>query len=303
MELRQLEYFVAVAQELHFARAAAKLHVAQPSVSQQIKALEGELGVQLFERTSKAVTLTGGGAQLLPIASQLLADVSHLRQVALASARQVAGQIRIGFLWDEYAHPRADRLLTSIRRHHPRLVLEFQQVDFAEHHQALEKGEVDVAFVVSPAPSWIAATPLFDWPRLVAVSKAFADRQPDDLMARLAEEPVALPNQMASQEWRVEWTPASQTSGQTFVVGENSMEAMLAVVGAGRAVCLVPEYVERFYPQPGVAFLPVPGIGPCRVGIGASRARLHEPHITAVLKIAESAVRRSGNRSKPRPRE
>jgi DNA-binding transcriptional LysR family regulator len=283
MELRQLEYFVAVANELHFGKAAANLHVAQPSVSQQIKALEIELGVHLFDRTSKAVTLTGAGAALLPLATQLLDDAQHLQRVAKTSARRIGGQIRIGFLGDEYAQPRAERVFASIRRHHPRLVIEFSQVDFTEHHRALETGEVDVAFVLGPAPDSIATVPLFEWPRFVAVSKALAERYPDDIGDRLRDEPIALPIQMASQQWRLGWTPASQGAGPTYVVGEESMEAMLALVGAGRAYCVVPEYVPRFYPQPGVTFLTVDDVKPGVVGIGALRSRMGEPHIEAVL--------------------
>lgn len=300
MELRQLKYFVAVAKELHFARAAANLHVAQPSISQQIKALEIELGVQLFDRSSKAVSLTHEGTDLLPLATQLLADAQHLRRVAQTSARRVGGQIRIGFLGDEYTQPRAERLLASIRRHHPRLVIEFTQVDFAEHHRALETGEVDVAFVLGPVPDPITTISLFEWPRLVAVSKSLADRYPDDIGDRLRDEPVALPIQMASQPWRLGWTLAGQGSGPTFVVGEESMEAMLAVVGAGRAYCVVPEYVARFYPQPGVTFLTFDDVKPCLVGIGALRSRLGEPHIEAVLKIAESVTHRRHARTGPR---
>jgi DNA-binding transcriptional LysR family regulator len=299
MELRPLEYFVAVANELHFARAAANLHVAQPSVSQQIKALEIELGVQLFDRTSKAVALTSAGAELLPLATELLADAKHLQRVAQTSARRVGGQIRIGFLGDEYAQPRAERVFASIRRHHPRLVIEFSQVDFAEHHRALETGEVDVAFVFGPAPDSITTVPLFEWPRFVAVSKSLAERHPDDIGARLREEPVALPIQMSSHVWRLAWTSASQQSGPTYVVGEESMEAMLAVVGAGRAYCVVPEYVARFYPQPGVTFLTIDDVGPCGVGLGALRSRMGEPHIDAVLKIARSVTHRRRVRTTP----
>lgn len=300
MELRQLEYFAAVAGELHFGRAAANLHVAQPSVSQQIKTLETELGVHLFDRTSKGVTLTSAGSDLLPLATQLLADAKHLQRVAHTSARRIGGQIRIGFLGDEYAQPRAERVFASIRRQHPRLVIEFTQVDFTEHHRALETGEVDVAFVLAPVPDSIATVPLFEWPRFVAVSKSLAERYPDDIGDRLRDEPIALPIQMASQQWRLGWTPGSQGSGPTYVVGEESMEAMLALVGAGRAYCVVPEYVPRFYPQPGVTFLTVADVKPCVVGIGALRSRMGEPHIEAVLKIAESVTNRRRARTTPR---
>ena len=299
MELRQLEYFVAVARELHFGRAAEKLHVAQPSVSQQIKALEGELGVPLFERTSKAVFLTGPGTELLPLAAKLLDDAAHIRRLAQIAARRVSGEIRIGFLADEYSQEVSERFLTAIRREHPRLVLEFQQMDFAEHHWALERGDVDMAFVVDPAPDSVVSVPLFQWPRLVAVSSAFAERHPDDLEAVLAQQPVALPNLMASQAWRMSWLPSRPNPDGTFVVGEDSMEAILAVVGAGRAIAVVPEYVARFYPQPGVTFVTTAAVGPCTVGVGALRSRQGELQIGTLLKLAGNVAPR-GRRSRPR---
>jgi DNA-binding transcriptional LysR family regulator len=294
VELRQLEYFVAVARELHFGRAAEKLHVAQPSISQQIKALEGELGVQLFERTSKAVSLTGPGAELFPLAAKLLDDAAHLRRLAQISARRLTGEVRIGFLADEYAQGVGERFLTAIRREHPRLVLEFEQLDFAEHHRALERGIVDLAFVVSPPPDDVVSVPLFEWPRLVAVSSRLAESRPDDLESLLAQQPVALPNAMASQAWRMSWLPTLPNPGATFVVGEDSMEAMLAVVGAGRAIAVVPEYVARFYPQPGVQFVTTPAVGPCTVGVGALRSRQGELQIGTLLKLAASVAPRGG---------
>jgi DNA-binding transcriptional LysR family regulator len=90
MELRQLEYFVAVAEELHFSRAAERLHVAQPSVSEQIRALERELGLALFERSSRAVMLTAAGRDLLPLAVELLKGADELRLHAAQTARRLA---------------------------------------------------------------------------------------------------------------------------------------------------------------------------------------------------------------------
>jgi DNA-binding transcriptional LysR family regulator len=82
MELRQLEYFVAVADDLHFTKAAARLHVAQPSISLQIKALEQELGLRLFERSSRPITLTPAGQDILPLARELLTGAVRLRERA-----------------------------------------------------------------------------------------------------------------------------------------------------------------------------------------------------------------------------
>ena len=168
VELRQLEYFVAVAEELHFSRAAERLHVAQPSVSEQIKALERELGLPLFERTSRAVVLTPAGRDILPLAMELLKDANELKQQVQQSARRLTGRMRIGFLADEYATPVGEELIAAMRRLHPRLEVEFQQVDFADHHRALEDGRVDVAFVMGPVPRVLVSVRLASTERMLA---------------------------------------------------------------------------------------------------------------------------------------
>jgi DNA-binding transcriptional LysR family regulator len=289
MDLRQLEYFVAVAEERHFARAAAKLHVAQPSVSQQIKSLEQEFGVALFARTSRAVALTPAGSEILPLATQLLADARRLQQYAEQSARRLAGRVRIGFLADEYTHPQGDQLIGAIRQEHPRLEMEFQQIDFTEQYSALEDAQVDVAFVMGPVPDSFVSVPLSESPRLLAVSRVSA-RSVEQAAgpADFSGASAVLPNRVASNRWRRAWTPPTADSAHVFVVGESSMEAMLAAVGAGRGVCVVPEYVSRYYPQPGVSFLEIPGIGPCSVELAALRSRQHEPLVAALVGVARS---------------
>jgi DNA-binding transcriptional LysR family regulator len=291
VELRQLEYFVAVAEERHFTRAAARLHVAQPSVSQQIKTLERELAVTLFDRSNRTVALTPAGSEILPLATQLLSDARRLRQHAELSARRLAGRIRIGFLADEYTHPVADRFIGSIRTKHPDLTFEFHQVGFTEQYAALDDAQVDVAFVAGPVPEPYAAVPLFKTERLLAVSRAGAEDGSDARHGDFAHTAVVLPNQITDETWRVEWTPPRSAPTQTFVVGENSMEAMLSAVGAGRGVCIVPEYVSRYYPQPAVRFLALRELAPCAMAIAALGSRLNEPAIGALLHEAQVARR------------
>jgi DNA-binding transcriptional LysR family regulator len=291
MELRQLEYFVAVADDLSFSKAAARLHVAQPSVSEQIKALEREFGLPLFNRTSRGVWLTPAGQDILPLARELLADAHELRGLAQLSARRLSGRVRIGFLADEYANASGDRLMALVRQRHPRIAIEFHQVDFAEHHLALEGGQVDVAFVMGPVPSQFASVEIARSPRLLAISRASLEEGNEgQLQAIVRRQAVVLPNHVISPEWRRSWSPPDSPAGGVFIVGEDSMEAMLASVGARRGVAIVPEYVSRYYPQPGVAFVPLDGLVECTVDFAALRSRQDEPLIEALIELARESV-------------
>src|SRR5690348_13786257 len=115
MELRHLRYFVAVAEELHFRRAAERLHVAQPAVSEQVRKLEDELGVRLLERTQRSVSLTDAGAAMLEEARRVLHQAE--RAIAVArNARDIAGtRLRVGYLADSLP-PMMPRALQHLQR-------------------------------------------------------------------------------------------------------------------------------------------------------------------------------------------
>src|SRR5918998_3043719 len=143
MEVRQLRYFVAVAEELHFGRAAERLHVAQPAVSQQVGRLERELGVRLLERTSRRVALTGDGMRLLDEARAALSAVDRVRAVAADLVAGRAAVLRVGTT--PGVGPRLSRAAAKLRAEVPDLTLTLVDGTLAAHVAALRAGELDIA--------------------------------------------------------------------------------------------------------------------------------------------------------------
>lgn len=150
MEIRQLKLFIAVAEELHFGRAALRLHIAQPPLSQQIKQLERELGVRLFERTTRAVNLTSAGEALLIQAKRVIAAVAEAELATRAGGLGKYGRVRVGFAGAATRHL-LPRLALEVKARHPNIELELQGNLYANAAQeALAHREIDLGFVRLP---------------------------------------------------------------------------------------------------------------------------------------------------------
>ena len=148
MELRHLKYFVAVAEELHFGRAAKKLHIAQPPLSQQIKNLEDELGVKLFDRTRRAIQMTDAGIYFLKEAQQVLLHVEQAAETARRIYRGQAGRLIVGFV-GSVIHTFLPEGLRLFRERFPDVELVLQELNTAEQIKALHARRIDVGFLLS----------------------------------------------------------------------------------------------------------------------------------------------------------
>jgi DNA-binding transcriptional LysR family regulator len=142
MELRQLSYFVAVAEELHFGRAAERLHIVQPAVSQQVRRLERELGVELFDRSPRRVTLTAAGARFLPEARAVLAAAARARATVTTTRSVSPGVLRLGTSAGLGDH--LERLLDRLA---PGLTVELVYGPTAERAEQVRDGRLDATFV------------------------------------------------------------------------------------------------------------------------------------------------------------
>lgn len=151
IDLRHLRYFVAVAEELHFGRAAARLGMAQPPLSQQIQRLEAELGVMLFVRTNRSVALTDAGRVFLDESRHLLADVTGAVEATRRAGRGASGSLTVAFA----ASVMFLTLPTIIRRfraRYPDVRLDLRELPTAPQLEGLKRGELDIGFVREPAP-------------------------------------------------------------------------------------------------------------------------------------------------------
>jgi len=189
MELYQLRSFLAVAELGHLTRAAERLHVSQPALSAQIKALEDELSVVLFERGAAGMTLTAAGRQLLPEAERVVAAAQSLRSQALALQGEVAGRVRLGTVSD----PDLTRLPDVLRRavdRFPLLELDVHQEVSGAAFEKVRDGELDAAFYYGdrshPA---VASLPLREFAFCIVVPAAWAQRLEGESWQAIAAEP------------------------------------------------------------------------------------------------------------------
>jgi DNA-binding transcriptional LysR family regulator len=149
MELRDLRYFVAVAQHHNFSRAAEQLHVSQPALSEQIKKLEDELGVVLFERTSRGALLTDAGQALFPQAQTVLAQAEAAVDIARTVAHGVVGSLTLGFI-DSAALAILPPLIRRFLERYPQVKLRLRELGTHQQLEAVEAGEIDVGIVRGP---------------------------------------------------------------------------------------------------------------------------------------------------------
>ena len=157
MELRHLRYFVAVAEELNFTHAGARLRVAQPALSSQIKDLEEELQTRLFERKRSGVQLTRAGKIFYSRARAILADTARAANEARTAAGLITGSLAVGFMTGihlNYLLP----AIEAFRRAHPKVELDFFHGLPAQQFKALKEGHIDLAYVTFPAPVHDLAT-------------------------------------------------------------------------------------------------------------------------------------------------
>jgi DNA-binding transcriptional LysR family regulator len=273
VDLRKLRYFVAVAERLHFGRAAEELYISQPVLSRQIRALEQELGNQLFDRDNRGVRLTDAGRQLLDDASALLTAAEALRR----RVHRAEGpcRLRVGF--------QPGIVVTSavreFERIHPGLIVDVQRLEWRDQTATVLDGRIDVGYVRLPvADAGLRVVPLHSEPRVLAVATdhRLADRD-SVALADLAAEPVI-------------WDPApNMLPGSTYGHVVRSIEEKLEHVAAGRAVSPLPTSVAEYYRLPGIRYLPLVGLAPEQTGLiteAVTRSVLIDDFVSIAMETA-----------------
>lgn len=242
MELRQLRYFVSVSEELNFGRAAAREHIVQSALSQQIQRLERELGVRLLERTTHHVALTPAGAAFLVEARQILAHVERAAQVA-RTAHGTSPALRVGII--DASYDSMPQILHEAQALYPDLVIHQVEVGVPEQYQQLVDGRLDVGIGrAALAPSGVASH-LFRLDRLgvlVPRGHRFADLDAVPVEA-LAREPLLLAEEMKAPEFNQFTVEMCRAAGFTPTVHEGTVEsvhAASALVAQGRCLYCVP---------------------------------------------------------------
>ncbi|WP_233851922.1 LysR family transcriptional regulator [Paraburkholderia sp. HD33-4] len=282
-DLRQLRYFVTVAEEKHFGRAAARLSMTQPPLSQAIRALEETLGVELFARTKRSVELTAVGADLLPEVQRLLAAAEGLRPLAQSLARGEAGVLSLAFV-STADYGLLPLLLRDFGARHPRVRLELTEATSDVQVEELVAGRIDAGLVIAPLPSRHAARlswlPIAREPLVIAMSSemaqglggsvnkngngdTFEDPAAEWLdtpvsLRDLAEAPLVIfPRRLAPGFYDI-IMDCYGVAGLAPRIGQEAiqMQTIVSLVSAGMGVALVPQSLRNLR-RTGVVYRPL----------------------------------------------
>ena len=252
MELRHLRHFIAVAEERHVTRAARRLGMQQPPLSQSIHALERELGVQLLRRLPRGVEPTEAGRALLADARAILAHVDHALATTRRTARGEQGRISIGFTSSAPFHPLVPRVVRAFREAHPRVSLSMEEGGSPDLIDGLRGERLDAAFIRTDVtnPEGLAVETLLREPMLVALSKGhrLARGSVSGLtLAALAEATFIVYRRGSGPGLYDAIIAACQAAGFSPRIGQEAPRVVstLNFVAAGLGVSIVPASLAR----------------------------------------------------------
>ncbi|MCR2785645.1 MULTISPECIES: LysR family transcriptional regulator [unclassified Microbacterium] len=260
MELRQLRSFLAVADELHFGRAAAELNMSQPPLSAQIRRLEQDLRVQLFQRTTRQVKLTPAGAHLRDRARSLLADIDVIVDETREIHEGVRGSIRVGFI-SSASYTAIPRAVSLFRSRFPNVRLALDPLTSGEQVEALRAGRLDIGLIRGDGGDTrgLHTLELFA-ESLVALVPAFFPLAEHDVVTpeQLVDEPMILFPRRLMPGFVAQVLSIFTPTGRTPRVIQQAIhqETVVNLVAAGVGVSILPESVSRFCPEE-VRVLPI----------------------------------------------
>ncbi len=277
MQLQQLSYFLAVAETRHFTRAAQQVHVAQPSLSQQIRALESELGADLFHRARGNIALTDAGQALLPLARRILADAESARIEVQEVAGLRSGRVRLGAT-PSLCTSLLPQVLRVFHREHPAISLRIEEGGSRDLVGGLATGSLDLALLILPLQSHDPALATTELLREELVVVSATDAAPPTSEPRIAVKDLRgrpLVMFRHGYDLRESTVAACRAEGfePDFVVEGGEMDAVLAMVEAGLGLAVLPSMVADQRPLRVTPFAP-PGL---RRTIGLAHRRDVEP--------------------------
>lgn len=279
LDLRKLRYFVAVAEKLHFGRAADELHIAQPVLSRQIRALEQDLGTPLLTRDSHGVALTDAGRQLLTDAGPLLASAQAARHRVTVAARG-SQRLMVGFRAGVAVAPAVRVFATQ----HPDVIVDVQRIEWDDQATMLLDGRIDVGYVRLPiAEAGLRVTPLYSEPRVAVLPTGHRLAGREQITeAEVAGEPLVWHADTSTQPTRRPHPNAG------YLV--HGVDETLEHVAAGRGISFLARSATVFYSHPDVSFVPIPDLAPDQVCLAVAALRtspLVDDFFTAAQATAE----------------
>lgn len=289
IELRQLAYFVAVAEEMHFGRAAKRLHMTQPPLSQAIQQLEQHLAVRLFERSTRHTQLTAAGIALLPEAQRLLKQAQELKQLVRHAAEGKTGELKLAFVSiADYSV-----LPPCIRRFNldfPQVQLQLQEATSDQQLAALERGDIDLGLLIPPVPhqlqNIIEYRPLQHERLMLALPEPHVKRKNKNQLATYQDLPFILFPRKIAPALHDRILACFHEQGLTPKISQEAiqMQTIIALVSAQLGYALVPASMSNLK-RDGVVYLPLKPAG-AQLEIGAAwRKDNRSPVLQAFLKF------------------
>jgi len=266
LELRQLRYFVTVAEELHFGKAAARLHMTQPPLSQTIQALEQLLGAALFERSRRGVALTPAGIALLPEARRLLAQAQELPQLVQRAAAGEVGRLTLAFV-SSADYSVLPPFLRAYRAAYPQVQITLQEATSDLQLDDLLDNRIDAGLLIPPLPEKakleLDYLPVLNEPLVLAVPAGLLTKKGKVALAALPRLPLIVFPRAISPALYDAILSVFRDAGITPEIGQQAiqMQTIVSLVSAGMGMALVPQSVSNLM-RPGVEYRALADTGP-----------------------------------------